>query len=265
MGAKLSKNHLVLHVPTYMKLWGPPTGWDSGTNESHHKTEVKVPAKNTQRRQVSFLKQVSERYDEHLLIQKAECQFFGFKKQQCNNLPPNLSRTPVGVKSGATFTIGFNCSHQPAMRWDNCGYNSRVVLPQELLNYCTEKILPHLIFHEDKEKVLHGFTELKITLDTNRQIFRAHPCFRSSSGQVCDVWYDWAYFLFNDNQHLPCQILTFLQIGDVKNENVTVDGISVVSRSLVAVVREFINEPSSIRNSFHEDCDYSQLIKWGQV
>ena len=80
MGAKLSKNHLVLHVPTYMKLWGPPTGWDSGPNESHHKTEVKVPAKNTQRRQVSFLNQVSEQYDENLLIQKAECQFFGFKK-----------------------------------------------------------------------------------------------------------------------------------------------------------------------------------------
>eukprot|EP00980_Cylindrotheca_fusiformis_P015816 scaffold4629_cov75-Cylindrotheca_fusiformis.AAC.1 len=75
MGPLLIKNHLVLHVPEYIDRWGPPAGWDSGPSESHHKTEVKIPANNTQRRQASFLAQVSKRYDETVVIRKAEVEF----------------------------------------------------------------------------------------------------------------------------------------------------------------------------------------------
>ena len=50
MGTKLIKNHLYFHMPLYIKLWGPPRGWDAASNESNTKTEVKQPASNTQKR-----------------------------------------------------------------------------------------------------------------------------------------------------------------------------------------------------------------------
>ena len=68
MGQKLIKNHLILHLHEYIKLFGPPTGWDSGPSERHHKTQVKVPAKNTQRRQISFIEQTAHRFYEAIII-----------------------------------------------------------------------------------------------------------------------------------------------------------------------------------------------------
>ena len=55
MGSKVIKNHLRLHFPHYIKLWGPPSGWDSGPSESHHETEVKVLSKDTQCHQLSII------------------------------------------------------------------------------------------------------------------------------------------------------------------------------------------------------------------
>ena len=46
-----------MHLPEYVKRWGPPAGWDSAPNESHHKTEIKGPSKNTQRNASTLIKQ----------------------------------------------------------------------------------------------------------------------------------------------------------------------------------------------------------------
>ena len=43
------KNHLYFHLLKYIEIWGPPAGRDSAASESHHKTEIKAPAKNTQK------------------------------------------------------------------------------------------------------------------------------------------------------------------------------------------------------------------------
>ena len=40
---------------------GPPAKWDSATSESHHKTEIKAPAKNTQRNASTFIEQTASR------------------------------------------------------------------------------------------------------------------------------------------------------------------------------------------------------------
>ena len=48
MGTNTIKNHLYLHLPQYIKKWGPPNGWDSAPSESHHKTNIKSPPKTTQ-------------------------------------------------------------------------------------------------------------------------------------------------------------------------------------------------------------------------
>ena len=68
MNNKLIKNHLFLHVPEYVERWGPLTGSDSFPSESHHKTEIKGPSKNTQRNASTLIKQTWEqKRDKHFL------------------------------------------------------------------------------------------------------------------------------------------------------------------------------------------------------
>ena len=43
MGTRLIKNHLLFHMTKYMEFFGPPNGWNSAPNETHHKTEIKAP------------------------------------------------------------------------------------------------------------------------------------------------------------------------------------------------------------------------------
>ena len=54
MGTNLIKNHLMLHIPKMMRMFGPVNGFDSGPLESFHKWESKVPAKLTQNIQAYF-------------------------------------------------------------------------------------------------------------------------------------------------------------------------------------------------------------------
>jgi hypothetical protein len=51
LGSLFFKNHLYLHLRDYMQMWGGLRQMNSGgPSESHHKTEVKAPSMNTQRR-----------------------------------------------------------------------------------------------------------------------------------------------------------------------------------------------------------------------
>eukprot|EP00536_Pseudo-nitzschia_multiseries_P019623 jgi/Psemu1/61899/gm1.61899_g len=47
-GNNLVKSHMYFHLSQYMRLFGPPMGWDFAASESNHKTEVKAPVKRTQ-------------------------------------------------------------------------------------------------------------------------------------------------------------------------------------------------------------------------
>ena len=70
MGTKLVKNHLYFHLPKYIEYWGPPTGWDSSFSESHHKTEVKAPSKNTQQNAHTLIEQTMRRVQEKKLLER---------------------------------------------------------------------------------------------------------------------------------------------------------------------------------------------------
>ena len=65
---------------------------------------------------------------------------------------------------------------------------------------------------------MNGFTEhhRRDEIMNKKSIFCSNPAYRSNSGQVCDVWYDWASFDYkereDDEEGLPPQILYFLNI-----------------------------------------------------
>ena len=68
MGIKLMKYYLLFHMQKYMEMYSPPKSWDSAPSEIHHKTEVKVPAKNIQQQPTKLIKQTCKRYEEMLIL-----------------------------------------------------------------------------------------------------------------------------------------------------------------------------------------------------
>ena len=60
MGLKVMKFHAVTHMIQDMLLYGVPTEFDMGSNESHHK-EAKLAAKLTQSKESTFNQQTATR------------------------------------------------------------------------------------------------------------------------------------------------------------------------------------------------------------
>ena len=67
--------------------------------------------------------------------------------------------------------------------------------PVDVLQFCCDKALPNI-----KSSEIEGFTEHHRRDEITKQkfIFRSNPAYRSDSGQVCDVWYDWASFDYKE-------------------------------------------------------------------
>eukprot|EP00536_Pseudo-nitzschia_multiseries_P010686 jgi/Psemu1/26727/gm1.26727_g len=142
-GNNLVKNDMYFHLSQYMRLFCPPTGWDSAPSESNHITEVKTPAKRT---------------------------------QQIKSTP--IKQTSGGWSAGSKFFISV---------MDGLPYMNT-------------------LFGTTEHKRYDKYCEMKL-------LFCAHPSFKSGSGQLSNVWYDWANFQLNllDGRGLqvyPCQILS---------------------------------------------------------
>ena len=92
-------------------MWGPPTGWDSAPSESHHKTEIKAPSKNTQGNASTLIYQTAKRQTELRTLQRATHHYklnnFGQEKEA------NSQRPEVG---GALFNIMNDGSGVPTMK-----------------------------------------------------------------------------------------------------------------------------------------------------
>ena len=70
MGLKIMKFHAILHLVEDILLYGVPSEFDTGFNESHHKT-TKVAAKLTQRKEATFNHQTAKRMTEFHVIDLA--------------------------------------------------------------------------------------------------------------------------------------------------------------------------------------------------
>ena len=70
MGLKIMKFHAIVHLLTDILLYGVPTEFDTGSNESHHK-DSKHAARLTQRKESTFNYQTAKRLAEFLCIDLA--------------------------------------------------------------------------------------------------------------------------------------------------------------------------------------------------
>eukprot|EP00536_Pseudo-nitzschia_multiseries_P003483 jgi/Psemu1/7870/gm1.7870_g len=163
----------------YMRLFGPPTGWDSAASESNHKTEAKAPAKRTQR----------------------------IKSMTGPNHP-----TEGGWSAGSLFWIGV-MNGLPYMKWDE--KNASVPwFPSDVLKFCCNVVLPAVgtstLFGSTEHKRYDKYREMKL-------LFCAYLSCKSDSRQLSNVWYDWANFQLNllngrGLQVYPCQTRCLLYL-----------------------------------------------------
>ena len=94
-----------------------------------------------------------------------------------------------------------------------------------------------------------GFTEHNqqdLLNSGNNYLFRCNPSYKSGSkGQFqWTVSYDWAVFDLEKDGAVPCQILCFVHLFDLKVPYESVPGFVIDSPGIYAIVRRF--EESSI-------------------
>ena len=110
MGNCTIKNHLYFHLPQYIKMWGPPAWWDSAASESNHKTEIKAPAKNTQRNANCFIEQTVSRQLGGEKIQHP------YRALDNNHIVKSLV-TKTNPIAGSKFTIFLKLTNNVFLWW----------------------------------------------------------------------------------------------------------------------------------------------------
>ena len=267
-GNNLIKNHMYFHLSEYIRCFGPPSGWDSAPSESNHKTEVKAPAKRTQQVKDTLIKQTCKRILEYRRIDRLDREFDLFEhadRFRSSIVSANVSSNPDGISCGSQFHI-FERGGVPRMEWTEQSNKNSPWHPDDVLKFVCDEVIPGL-----QSSSVTGYTEHKrYDRDRNMQLlFRAHPSFKSDSGQLSNVWYDWAYFQLDlgdlGQQVYPCQILCFLSLkGPFANGN-SVSGFEVQRDGLYAVVRRFLftNSVSSKRCP-RENC-FNGLVIEGKL
>ena len=250
MENKLIKNHLYLHVPEYVERWGPPTGWDSAPSESHHKTEIKGPAKNTQRNASTLVEQTWNRKRDKYILNSVSSLYKKFIHDP-NAGEDTIFKTDVDCVRGSLARVFLNINEdKPWMDWEKVVNSKKSKFPDQVLQFCCESILPII---ESEYMMLHTEHQ-RVNDDSNKYIFRAHPSYRSKGGQDSNVWYDWANFAVDDSV-LPCQILGFVYIHNLKAGTHSIGRYPIQENGIYAIVRKFISPPKTLR--------YSKFIEMG--
>jgi hypothetical protein len=260
MGTLLVKNHLCFHLFDYLKAWGPLRQMNSGPSESHHKTEVKAPSMNTQRRPATFIQQVSTRYVEIRVMRKA-FQHLGMSDQQVmDDRPPSSQPVDIPV-TGARCSLGL-INEVPSMKWDSKSHDHRAFIHPAVIQLVCNVVLP-LVPPLDLRKpaCVSCYTEYKKWDGTRHTIWRAHPCYRSKESHPKDVWYDWSWFHLEDDIRVPCQILCFMDLSTMPARKMTEPipmhrQYQIDEPTQYAVVRKFKDPPVSTDSAF---------LDWGEL
>ena len=246
-GTCLIKNHLFFHLQKYIEMFGPPSGWDSRHQEEHHKFDIKAPSLLTQRNASTIIKQTCQRKMEYQALERA---VMSLETSQ-DDIPSNTKAAkPI---SGARYVLHRDEDGHHVMRWLSRNNRGKPHLPECVMNFCCETFIPQ----DNNESILTCFTEHHCHFEGDPEPckFRAHPSFRSESGQASGVWHDWANFVYLDGEiekQTPAQILCFLQLDDEQ----AVSG-GQAGAGPHAVVRSFQEEP--------KDFPPSILVKRGVV
>jgi hypothetical protein len=199
---KIIKFHLPNHFADDILRFGSMSNFDTGIGESHHKTEAKNPAQNTQRRRKLFELQTAQRQIENISINMA---FASISTNDCN--PTTTTNTSDINITNKWFRYTFDRT------LSICSFKNKDKRCKAQLCKCNwEDSFFQLQLHDICINIPNNITFSFFT-QHNRDlyIFRGDPAYTTNS-----PWYDWVEVNWHEGI-IPAKILLFLQIED--NEN----------------------------------------------
>eukprot|EP00536_Pseudo-nitzschia_multiseries_P011663 jgi/Psemu1/29635/gm1.29635_g len=113
-GNNLVKNHMYFHLSQYMRLFGPPIGWDSAASESNHKIM------------------------EYRTIDRLDREFDLFHHKSFTG----VSHPTEGVRLARSKFSNTVRDGLPYMKWDKKKNASVPWFPSDVLKFCCDMVLP---------------------------------------------------------------------------------------------------------------------------
>ena len=194
-GMKIIKYHLCLHFVDDIRRFGSMKNYDSCIGERHHCTEVKNPAKRTQRRKQNFEYQTAKQQIENIIIYKL------------SNLNNHIT-TEDDFKEDNEMkhcNIIYDRQKDDFLKKDSLSKKYSIYNDWED-RYFYESLRSICNTLVDEHKVLSPicfYTEHKY----GNNILRGNPCYDGRK-----PWYDWVYVDWNLQRTIPAKICLFMDL-----------------------------------------------------
>jgi hypothetical protein len=242
-GMKIIKYHLITHFADDIMRFGSMVNFDSCIGERHHSSEIKKPAKLTQRRKINFEEQTSNRYFEQTCISRAYYQINGdyecnetYDKEYCTNKCNNI------IFNQHTKKFQKICSS--TRKWIDCNWKDHLFEKQ--LN----EICQYLLENKYCSPPLRFFTQ------HNRKniIFRGDPNYAN-----CGPWYDWANVQWDEPVPIPAKILLFMDLNDNFLSPFSIEESFIYEKGSYAISYSFFTAPALKGHLISELIEYGEL------
>ena len=283
MGLRIMKFHAILHLVEDILLYGVPSEFDTGANESHHKG-TKTAAKLTQRNEVTFDYQTAVRMTEFLVIDYAVLELKGrMVWEYFSRLEDADDKSSMSISDGHSTDMDseeHGLDHEASGSMEEASQSgeeslliqtggTRIEVFEDPDNanepsFCLMGRSKHRKKTRWQSDIIEFLNELQNslgeTLDGNGLsiytehrrgsiLFRGHPNHRGTG-----PWRDWAIFDWGAYGRLPCHIWCFVDLTgvDLSATNLDFGGVKV-QNEVYAVAECASHEPSEDNNAPKSD------------
>jgi hypothetical protein len=241
-GMKIIKFHLMNHFATDIFRYGSMKNFDSAIGERNHCTEVKDPAKHTQRRKINFEYQTAKRYVENVAITIAQKDIYVYEdNKKDKSTVENKHYNIIYIhENKAIYKRDWKDSKLINVNWKD------QQLQNDLITMCS-----NLIDNGHLESPVHFFTQH----NRNEIIFRADPEWKDTK----EPWYDWAQVKWDGFEHeVPAQIMIFIDLSSNFKNQFQIGQSFVIEPGYYAVARTFQDI------STEKAREQSKLVNYGE-
>ncbi len=241
-GMKIIKFHLMKHYATDIFRYGSMKNFDSAIGERNHCTEVKDPAKHTQRRKRNFEMQTAKRYVENLAITIAKHEINAFEVKEITESENKHSNIVYIHENKSIYKRDWRTSELSKVCWKD------KILHKDLISMCS-----NLIENGHLESPINFFTQ------HNRKelIFRGDPDWQDTK----EPWYDWAQVKWDGfDQAVPAQIQIFIDLTSNFKEPFQIGQSFVNEAGYYAVARSFQDATTERAHGVCMLVNYGELV-----
>jgi hypothetical protein len=238
---KIIKFHLPTHFVNDIQRFGTMKNFDTGIGESHHKTEAKRPAKNTQRRKINFEYQTAKRQIENIAINMAYCN--SIIEDDKNNRRDN------DYFESKWFRYLFDKEKKILIQKtskEDCNWMD-LTFQNQLTKICSEIAEQGCIDGPFRFFTQHNRAQF---------IFRADPSYDKNQ-----PWYDWASIKWAQDGVIPAKLLLFWDINEEEfKKQFTIGSTTVTCPGCYAISYSLSSSTSAIKAH-----GASQLVKYAKI